>query len=61
MAKVTIGLKVSENFKQKLIKLAQMENRNLSSWMLNALITYAKEHQSIELKYEDVLKEKSQK
>lgn len=59
MEKVTIGLKVSEKFKAKLLDLSSAENRNLSNFILNAIITYAKEHMGIELKYEDVLKEKT--
>ena len=49
MDKVAIGLKVSKNLKAKLQDLAAKEHRNLSSWMLNAMVTYAKEHQDIDL------------
>jgi hypothetical protein len=49
MAKMTIGLKVSEKVKSKFLELAAMERRNLSSWMLNALAIYAKDHQKVDL------------
>jgi len=49
MEKITIGLKVSPNIKGKFLELAAKEHRNLSSWMLNALVTYAKEHQDTDL------------
>jgi uncharacterized protein (DUF1778 family) len=50
MNKITIGLKVSPDLKDWLQHLADNENRSLSSWILNALITYAKEHQNVDLK-----------
>jgi len=50
MNKITIGLKVSPDLKDWLQHLADAENRSLSSWILNALITYAKEHQNVDLK-----------
>lgn len=46
---MAIGLKVSEELKEKFIELAAKEHRNLSSWMLNAMITYAKENQATDL------------
>ena len=49
MDKVAIGLKVSEKLKSKFQELAAKEHRNLSSWMLNSMITYAKEHQEVDL------------
>ena len=49
MDKVAIGLKVSEKLKAKFQELAAIEHRNLSSWMLNALVTYAIEHQDVDL------------
>ena len=50
MEKVTIGLKISPEIKKKLEQLADQENRSLSNWILNAIITYAKEHQNVDLK-----------
>jgi predicted transcriptional regulator len=50
MEKVTIGLKISPEIKKKLEQLADQENRSLSNWILNAIITYAKEHQNADLK-----------
>jgi hypothetical protein len=49
MDKVTIGLKVSEQLKAKLLELSAKEHRNLSSWMLNAMVTYAKKYQNIDI------------
>ena len=49
MDKVAIGLKVSEKLKTKLQELSSMEHRNLSSWILNAMVTYAKEHQDVDI------------
>ena len=49
MSKVAIGLKISEQLKAKFLELSAKERRNLSSWMLNAMVTYAKEHQDTDL------------
>lgn len=46
---MAIGLKVSEKLKANFQELAAMEHRNLSSWMLNAMVTYAKEHQGVDV------------
>ena len=48
MSKVTIGLKVSDKFKERLLQLANRENRNLSNWILNAILTYAEDHMGID-------------
>ena len=48
MSKVTIGLKVSDKFKGRLLQLANQENRNLSNWILNAILTYAEEHMQVD-------------
>jgi uncharacterized protein (DUF1778 family) len=48
MDKVTIGLKVTDKFKERLLELANRENRNLSNWILNAILTYAEEHMGID-------------
>lgn len=50
MDKITIGLKVSPELKDWIQHLADLENRSLSNWILNALITYAKDHQNVDLK-----------
>jgi hypothetical protein len=34
--------------KAKFQELAAMQRRNLSSWMLNAMVTYAKDHQEVD-------------
>ncbi len=47
---MTLGLKVSPELKKNLEQLADQENRSLSNWILNAIITYAKEHRGVDLK-----------
>lgn len=43
-----IGIKVDPEFKEFLQKLAEDENRNLSNFIINALLTYIKEHKGID-------------
>jgi predicted transcriptional regulator len=48
--KIMIGFRVSPEFKEFLHKLADSENRNLSNFMENAILTYIKDHKSIDWK-----------
>jgi len=45
--KIMIGFRVSPKFKELLQSLAEEENRNLSSFLLNAILTYMREHKGI--------------
>ena len=42
-----IGFRVTKEFKSFLQKLANQENRTLSSFLNNAVLTYIKEHKNI--------------
>ena len=42
-----IGFRASKEFKEFLQKSANEENRTLSNFIVNALITYIKEHHGI--------------
>jgi hypothetical protein len=44
MSKVMIGIKVSEKFKALLEEQAKAENRTLSNFIKNALITYLEDN-----------------
>ena len=48
-----IGFKATKKFKEFLQKMADDENRTLSNFIVNALITYIKEHHSIDWQKED--------
>ena len=48
--KIMIGLRVSEEFKQFLQEQAEEENRTLSNFIENAVLTYVKEHKDIDYK-----------
>ena len=48
--KIMIGLRVTHKFKKFLQELADKENRTLSGFINNAILTYIKEHQGIEWK-----------
>jgi predicted transcriptional regulator len=50
--KIMIGFRVTSEFKDFLQKLADEENRNLSNFMENAILTYIKEHKEIDYKKE---------
>ena len=50
MAKIMIGCKVDPEFKEFLEKLADEENRSLSNFIINALLTYSKDHKGIDWK-----------
>ena len=45
-----IGLRVTEQFKKFLQEQAEEENRTLSNFIENAVLTYIKEHKSIDYK-----------
>jgi predicted transcriptional regulator len=45
-----IGLRVSPEFKALLQKLADEENRTVSNFVENAILTYIKEHKGIDPK-----------
>lgn len=45
--KTMIGIKVDPEFKKFLQNMASEENRNLSGFILNAVLTYIKEHKGI--------------
>ncbi len=47
-----IGFKATKEFKEFLKKMAEQENRTLSNFITNALLTYIKEHQGIDWKKE---------
>ena len=42
-----IGIKVTKHFKKFLQEQAEGENRTLSSFIINAVLTYIKEHKGI--------------
>jgi len=46
--KVMIGLRIEPKLKDLLQKLADGENRTLSNFILNAVLTYLREHKGIE-------------
>ena len=43
-----IGFKAEQEFKAFLQTLAEKENRSLSSFIINALITYIRDHHKID-------------
>ena len=45
--KIMIGFRVTKEFKKFLQKLADEENRSLSSFLVNAVLTYIKEHKGL--------------
>ena len=45
-----IGFRVSKEFKDFLQKIADEENRTLSGFLNNAVLTYIKEHHAIDWK-----------
>ena len=50
MAKVMTMIRVDENLKQELKKLAEAENRSLSNFILNATLEYIKRQYGKEIK-----------
>ena len=45
--KIMIGFRVAKEYKKFLQKLAEEENRTLSSFLNNAVLTYIKDHKGI--------------
>ena len=52
MAKIMIGFKVDPEFKNFLKRLADEENRSLSNFIINAILTYIKEHKNVDYRRE---------
>ena len=50
MAKVMTMIRVDENLKQELKKLAEAENRSLSNFILNATLEYIKKQYGKEIR-----------
>ena len=48
-----IGFKATREFKKFLQNMARKENRSLSNFIINALLTYIKEHHSLEYSEEN--------
>ena len=46
--KIMIGFKASKEFKEFLQQRAKNENRTLSNFIINAILTYLKDHQGID-------------
>ena len=46
--KIMIGFKATKHFKAFLQKIAKEENRTLSNFIINAILTYIKEHKGID-------------
>jgi uncharacterized protein (DUF1778 family) len=53
MARIMVGFKVTAEFKAFLQKLARKENRSLSNFIINALLTYIKKHHGIDWREEE--------
>lgn len=53
MAKELIGLRVSKKLKKLIQDTAQDENRSLSNFIKNCILTYLKEKKGIDHKEED--------
>ena len=45
-----LGVRVDPDLKDVLQKLADEENRSLSNFVINALLTYIKEHKGVDWK-----------
>ena len=43
-----IGFRIDQELKDLLEKLAEKENRSLSSFVINAVLTYIKQHHKID-------------
>ena len=52
--KIMIGIRATKEFREFLMKMADQENRTLSNFITNALLTYIKEHKGIDWKKEPV-------
>ena len=53
MAKIMIGIKVSEKFKDLIQEQAADENRTMSNFIKHCLLTYLKEKKGIHHKEQD--------
>jgi uncharacterized protein (DUF1778 family) len=53
MTKIMVGIKVSKKFKQIIQDAAKDENRSLSNFIKNCILTYLKEKKGIDHKEED--------
>ncbi|GKT10021.1 hypothetical protein [Desulforhabdus sp. TSK] len=51
--KIMIGFKASKEFKEFLQGMAKSENRTLSNFIVNALLTYIREHKGVEYRPDD--------
>ena len=47
-----IGLRIDPELKQRLQELADEENRSLSNFVINAILTFLKEHKGIDWRKE---------
>jgi uncharacterized protein (DUF1778 family) len=56
--KTMIGLRVSPKFKDFLQSQADKENRTLSNFITNAVLTYVKDHKGVEWREESSKKSK---
>ena len=50
--KIMIGLRVSPKFKEFLQSQADQENRTLSNFITNAVLTYVRDHKKVEWREE---------
>ena len=48
--KIMLGIRIEPDLKDLLQKLADEENRSLSNFVINALLSYIKEHKGIDWK-----------
>ncbi|MGB5751232.1 MAG: hypothetical protein WBM69_29965 [Desulfobacterales bacterium] len=53
MARIMIGIKVSQKFKEIIQGAAKDENRSLSNFIKHCILTYLKEKKGIDHKEED--------
>jgi predicted transcriptional regulator len=52
--KLMIGFRASREFREFLQEMARKENRSLSNFIINAILTYLKEHHGVEWNGEDL-------
>jgi uncharacterized protein (DUF1778 family) len=50
--KIMLGIRVEPKLKDLLQKLADEENRSLSNFVINAILTFIKEHKAVDWKKE---------
>jgi uncharacterized protein (DUF1778 family) len=53
MAKIMVGIKVSEKFKKLLQKQAKAENRTISNFIKHCIITYLEEKKGVKYREEE--------